>query len=160
VAGIKVGGATVAERKERKFRVDDAVHATRGAAQEGVVPGGGLASLKAGDAAGKLKLEGDEAAGAKIIAKALEAPLKNIARNAGYDPSIVLAEVREKGGNIGLDASTGEYVDLAEKGVIDAAKVTRCALQNAASVSSMLLTSKTVIVELKDKKKAVAGAMK
>jgi len=160
VAVIKVGGATEAEMKERKFRVDDAVHATRAAAQEGVVPGGGLASLKAGDAAAKLKLEGDEAAGASIIARALEAPLKNIARNAGHDPSIVLAEVRERGGDVGLDASTGEYVNLVERGVLDAAKVTRCALQNAASVSSMLLTSKTVIVDLKERKKAVAGATK
>jgi chaperonin GroEL len=125
-----------------------------------VVPGGGLASLRAGDAAAALKLDGDEAAGARTVAKALEAPLQNISRNAGFDPSIVLAEVRERGGNVGLDASTGEYVDLVQAGILDAAKVTRCALQNAASVSSMLLTSKTVIVDIKEKKKAVAGALK
>jgi chaperonin GroEL len=160
VAVIKVGGATETEMKERKFRVDDAVHAVRAAAQEGVVAGGGVAALRAGDAAAKLKLQGDEAVGAQIVARALAAPMANIARNAGFDPSIAVAESRERGGNVGLDASTGEYVDLLETGVLDAAKVARCALQNAASVSSLLLTSKTVIVDLKEAKKAVAGAMK
>jgi chaperonin GroEL len=160
VAILKVGGATETEMKERKFRVDDAVHAARGAAQEGIVPGGGLASLRAGDAAAKLKLEDDEALGARIIAKALEAPMGTIASNAGFDPSMVVAETREKGGNIGLNAATGEWGDLFEAGVVDAAKVTRTALQNAASVTSLLLTSKAVIVELKDNKKKVAGAVK
>ncbi|HZE97489.1 MAG TPA: chaperonin GroEL, partial [Planctomycetota bacterium] len=160
VAILKVGGATEAEMKERKFRVDDAVHAARGAAQEGVVPGGGLASLRAADAIVALKLEDDEALGAKVIAKALEAPMGAIALNAGFDPSMVIAETREKGGNIGLNAATGEWGDLFEAGVIDAAKVTRSALQNAASVTSLLLTSRTVIVELKDNKKKVVGAVK
>ena len=160
VAILKVGGATEAEMKERKFRVDDAVHAARGAAQEGVVPGGGLACLRAADAVAKLKLDDDEALGARVIAKALEAPMATIASNAGFDPSMVVAETREKGGSIGLNAGTGEWVDLAQAGVIDAAKVTRSALQNAASVTSMLLTSKSIIVELKDNKKKVAGAVK
>jgi chaperonin GroEL len=160
VAVIKVGGATEAEMKERKFRVDDAVHAVRAAAQEGVVPGGGTALLRAADAIGKLKLEGDEAAGARVVARALEAPTLNIALNAGHDPSVVVSEVREKGGSTGFDAATGEYVDLFDAGVLDAAKVTRCALQNAASVTALVLTSRTVIVELKEKKKAVAGAVK
>jgi chaperonin GroEL len=160
VAILKVGGATETEMKERKFRVDDAVHAARGAAQEGIVAGGGLASLRAGDAVAKLKLEDDEALGARIIAKALEAPMGTIASNAGFDPSMVVAETREKGGNIGLNAATGEWGDLFEAGVVDAAKVTRTALQNAASVTSLLLTSKAVIVELKDNKKKVAGAVK
>jgi len=160
VAILKVGGATEAEMKERKFRVDDAVHAARGAAQEGVVPGGGLALLRAADAVAKLKLDGDEALGAKVIAKALEAPMATIASNAGFDPSMVVAETRERGGNVGLNAGTGEWVDLLETGVIDAAKVTRSALQNAASVTSMLLTSKSIIVELKENKKKVAGAVK
>jgi len=160
VAILKVGGATEAEMKERKFRVDDAVHAARAAAQEGIVPGGGLASLRAADAIAKLKLEDDEALGAKAVAKALEAPMATIASNAGFDPSMVVAETREKGGNIGLNAGTGEWVDLFEAGVIDAAKVTRTALQNAASVTSLLLTSKTVIAELKENKKKVSGAVK
>jgi chaperonin GroEL len=160
VAILKVGGATEAEMKERKFRVDDAVHAARAAAEEGIVPGGGLASLRAGDAAAKLGLEGDEALGARVIAKALEAPMATIASNAGYDPSMVIAETREKGGNVGLNAGNGEWGDLLEAGVVDAAKVTRTALQNAASVTSLLLTSRTVIVELKENKKKVAGAVK
>jgi chaperonin GroEL len=160
VAILKVGGATETEMKERKFRVDDAVHAARAAAQEGIVPGGGLASLRAAEAVAKLKLEDDEALGARVIAKALEAPMATIASNAGFDPSMVIAETRERGGNMGLNAGTGEWVDLLEAGVIDAAKVTRVALQNAASVTSLLLTSKSVIVELKDNKKKVAGAVK
>jgi chaperonin GroEL len=160
VAILKVGGATEAEMKERKFRVDDAVHAARAAAQEGIVPGGGLASLRAADAISKLKLEDDEALGAKAVAKALEAPMATIASNAGFDPSTVVAETRERGGNIGLNAGTGEWGDLFAAGVIDAAKVTRTALQNAASVTSLLLTSRTVIVELKENKKKVSGAVK
>jgi chaperonin GroEL len=160
VAILKVGGATETEMKERKFRVDDAVHAARAAAQEGIVPGGGLASLRAADAVAKLNLPDDEALGARIIAKALESPMATIASNAGHDPSMVIAETRERGGNVGLNAGTGEWVDLVQAGVIDAAKVTRAALQNAASVTSLLLTSKTVIVELKDNKKKVSGAVK
>jgi chaperonin GroEL len=160
VAILKVGGATEAEMKERKFRVDDAVHAARGAAQEGIVPGGGLASLRAADAVAKMKLEDDEALGARIIAKALEAPMATIASNAGFDASMVVAETRERGGNVGLNAGNGEWGDLVEAGVIDAAKVTRSALQSAASVTSLLLTSKSIIVELKDNKKKVAGAVK
>jgi len=160
VAILKVGGATEAEMKERKFRVDDAVHAARAAAQEGIIPGGGLASLRAAEAVLKLGLEGDEQLAARVIAKALEAPMATIASNAGYDASMVIAETREKGGNVGLNAATGEWGDLFEAGVIDAAKVTRCALQNAASVTSLLLTSRTVIVELKENKKKVSGAVK
>jgi chaperonin GroEL len=160
VAILKVGGATEAEMKERKFRVDDAVHATRCAAQEGIVPGGGLALLRAADAVLKLKLEGDEALGAKVIASALGAPLSNIVSNAGYDPSEILSTVAEKGGSVGFDAATGEYVDMLKAGILDAAKVTRCALQNAASLTSMMLTSRAVVVELKENKKKVAGATK
>ncbi len=160
VAIIKVGGATETEMKERKFRVDDAVHAVKAAAQEGIVPGGGLASLRAADAILKLKLEGDEAAGARVIAKALEAPMATIVLNAGYDPSEILTEAREKSGSTGFDAVAGEWVDLFKAGVVDAAKVTRCAIQNAASVMSALLTSKTVVVDLKEGKKKVAGATK
>jgi chaperonin GroEL len=160
VAILKVGGATEPEMKERKFRVDDAVHAARGAAQEGVVAGGGTVLLRAAEAVRKLKLEGDEALGASVIAKALEAPLAAIAQNAGYDPSLILAEAKERSGNVGFNAATGEWGDLLAAGVMDAAKVTRCALQNAASISTALLTSRTVIVELKEKKRAVASAVK
>jgi len=160
VAIVKVGGVTEAEMKERKFRVDDAVHATRCAAQEGIVPGGGLTLLRAADAILKLKLEGDEAAGARVIAKALEAPMATIVSNAGFDPSEIVTEAREKSGATGFDATTGEWADLFKTGVVDAAKVTRCALQNAASVTSVLLTSKTIVVDLKEKKRVVAGAMK
>ncbi len=160
VAIIKVGGPTETEMKERKFRVDDAVHAARAAAEEGLAPGGGVAYLRAGDAAAKLSLEGDEAAGARILAKALEAPARNIAANAGFDPSVAIHEIRSRGGNEGLDAATGEYGDMFKAGIVDAAKVCRAALQNASSVASMLLTSRTVIAELKEKKKAVAGAVK
>ena len=161
VSILKVGGATEAEMNERKYRVDDAVHATRGAAEEGVVPGGGVAYLRAAEAVRKLDLEGDEGAGARVIAKALEAPLENIAGNAGADVSWVVSQVQEKGGSFGYDAKTGEFVDMFEAGILDAAKACRSAVQNAASVTSMLLTSRAVMVELKGgRKKAVAGAVK
>src|SRR4029077_21228660 len=126
--------------------VDDAVHAARAAAQEGIILGGGLDSPRAAEAVLTMCLERDEQLDARDLAKALEAPMATIASNAGYDASMVIAETREKGGNIGLNAGNGEWVDLVEAGVIDAAKVTRCALQNAASVTSLLLTSKSVIV--------------
>ena len=160
VAILKVGGATEAEMKERKFRVDDAVHATRGAAEEGIVPGGGVTYFRASEAIQKLDLQGDEGAGAKVIAKALESPLENIVKNSGADSSWIRSQVREKGGSFGYNARTGEFADMLEEGVLDAVKVCRSALQNAASVSSMLLTTRAVMVELKDKKKAVAGAVK
>ncbi len=160
VALLKVGGATESEMKERKFRVEDSVHAGKAAAQEGIVPGGGVALLRAAAAVRKLGLSGDEAVGARIIESALKSPLWNIAANAGADPSMVVEEVAGKSGASGFDARTGEYVDLLKAGIVDPAKVVRAALQNAASVASVLLTSRTVIVELKEKKKAVAGAVK
>ncbi len=160
VAVLKVGGATESEMKERKFRVEDAVHAVRAAAEEGIVPGGGVAYLRAAGAVAKLKLEGDEQAGARAIARALEAPLRAIVSNAGHDPSLAMAEVRERGGAAGLDASAGEIADMFKAGIVDAAKVCRAAVQNAASVASALLTSRAVITELKDKKKMVAGAVR
>ena len=146
--------------KERKSRVDDAVHATRAAAQEGVVPGGGIAFLRGITAIEKLDLEGDEATGARIVAKALEAPLRNIAENAGHDPSPIVYEAKRKKGWDGFNAATGEFVDMEKMGILDPAKVSRTALQNAASVASMLLTSNSVIAELAEEKKAVAGAVK
>jgi chaperonin GroEL len=159
VAVLKVGGATESEVKERKYRVDDAVHAVRAAAEEGVVPGGGAALLRAAAVLEKLKLSGDEAAGVRVIAKALRAPVANIARNAGHDPSVVTQEtLEEKEGQV-FDAAAGQFVDAFKAGLIDPAKVVRCGLQNAASAASMLLTSGAVIVDLKDSKKAIAGAV-
>ena len=158
VSIIRVGGTTEGEMKERKYRVEDAVHAVRGAAEEGIVAGGGVALLRAADAVRALKLEGDEKLGALAVAHAMEEPLAAIARNAGYDPSVVVAEAA--GGTKGFDAGTGEPVDMIQAGIVDPAKVVRVALQNAASVASMLLTTRTIIVELKEEKKPVAGAMK
>lgn len=159
---LKVGGATEAEMKEKKFRVDDAVHAVRCASQEGIVPGGGTVFLRCLPALEKLakKLPEDESVGVKIVMKALEAPCWNIARNAGHDASLVVEEVKAKNGWFGFDASTGQYGDLLKAGVVDAAKVSRVALQNAASVASMLLTARTVLTELKEEKKKTEGAVK
>ena len=159
VAILRVGGATESEVKERKYRVDDAVHAVRAAAEEGIVPGGGAALLRAAGAVEKLKLEGDEATGARVIGRALRAPVANIARNAGFDASVVTQETLEEPATRVFDARKGEFVDAFKSGLIDPTKVVRCALQNAASAASMLLTSGAVIVELKDEKKAVAGAV-
>jgi chaperonin GroEL len=160
VAILRVGGTTEGEMKERKYRVEDAVHAVRGAAEEGIVAGGGVALLRAADAVRALKLEGDEKLGALAVAQALEVPMAAIARNAGFDPSVVVAEAREAGGTKGFDAGAGEAVDMLQAGIVDPAKVVRVALQNAASVASMLLTTRTIIVDLKEEKKAVAGAVK
>ena len=159
VAILRVGGATESEVKERKYRVDDAVHAVRAAAEEGIVPGGGAALLRAAATVEKLKLEGDEATGARVVARALRAPVANIARNAGFDASVVTQETLEEPATRVFDAMKGEFVDAFKSGLIDPAKVVRCALQNAASAASMLLTSGAVIVELKDEKKAVAGSV-
>jgi chaperonin GroEL len=158
VAILRVGGATESEVKERKYRVDDAVAAVRAASEEGVVPGGGAALLRAATAVDKLKLEGDEATGARIISQALRAPVANIARNAGFDASVVTLETLEESAGRVFDAARGEFVDGFKSGLIDPAKVVRCALQNAASAATMLLTSGAVIVDLKDGKKAAAGA--
>ncbi len=157
---IRVGGATEMEMKERKYRVDDAVHAVRAAAEEGIVPGGGVSLLRAAEIVRKLHLEDDERAGAAIVAEALEAPLRAIAQNAGFDAAVIVAEAREASGTKGFDAIKGEMVDMMQAGIVDPAKVVRVALQNAASVASMLLTTRTVIVDLKDDKKAVVGATK
>jgi chaperonin GroEL len=152
VAVIKVGAATEVELKEKKHRIEDAVSTTKAAVEEGVVPGGGVALLRAQarilDRAEKL--EGDEATGAKIVAKAVEEPLKQIAVNAGLEGGVVVEKVRNMEGAFGLNAATGEYEDLFKAGVIDAAKVTRSALQNAASIAALFLTTEAVIVEKPD----------
>ncbi len=152
VAVIKVGAATEVEMKEKKARVEDALHATRAAVEEGIVAGGGVVFLRAIPAVEKLKLEGDEALGAQIIAKALEAPARAIAQNAGYEGSIVVEKIKAaENKNFGFNAETEQYEDLLEAGVIDPAKVSRSALQNAASVASLLLTTECLVTEIKEK---------
>ena len=159
VAVIKVGGATEVEVKERKDRVDDALNATRAAVEEGIVPGGGVALLRAKAAVAKLKSSNaDIQAGINIVSKALEAPIRQIVENAGVEGSIVVGKLLEKDGNWGFDAQNEEYCDMVEKGIIDPAKVVRIALQDAASVSSLLITTEAMIAEKpKDKAPAMPG---
>jgi chaperonin GroEL len=160
VAVIKVGAATEVEMKEKKARVEDALHATRAAVEEGIVPGGGVALLRAKDAVAKIKVDNeDQAAGVKIIVRALEQPLREIARNAGDEPSVVINKVLEGKGNFGYNAQTGEYGDMVAMGVLDPTKVTRYALQNAASVSALILTTDAMVAELPkdDKGSAMPG---
>ncbi len=149
VAIIKVGGKTEAEMKQTKDRVDDALNATRAAIQEGIVPGGGVALLRAASAVAEGRYKGEEKFGANIIERALEAPIRQIAENAGEDGSVVAENVREKGKSIGFNALTGDYGDMFKAGVIDPAKVVRSALQNAGSIASLLLTTDSMVTELK-----------
>jgi chaperonin GroEL len=159
VAVIKVGAATEVEMKEKKARVEDALHATRAAVEEGIVPGGGVAFIRTKQALeGKLKGDNhDQEAGIKIVMKALEEPLRIIVDNAGAEPSVVLNKVLENKGNYGFNAQTEEYGDLVAQGVIDPTKVTRTALQNAASVASLMLTTDAMVAELVEEKKAGGG---
>ena len=154
VALIKVGAATEAAMKEKKDRVDDALHATRAAVEEGIVPGGGVAYLRAQKAVDALKLEGDEAVGAKIIARAIEAPLRKLVENAGQEAALVIANVKKASGTNGYNVRTGEYCDLLKAGVVDPAKVTRSALQNAASIAGLLLTTDCMVTDLPEKKES------
>ena len=149
VAVIRVGAATETELKEKKDRVDDALHATRAAAEEGVVPGGGVALLRARQALDKLEVHGEEAFGVAIIHRAAEEPLRQISTNAGLEASVVVNRVEQGEGGFGLNAATGEYGDLVDQGVIDPTKVVRTSLQNAASVAGLLITTEAVIVEKK-----------
>jgi chaperonin GroEL len=158
VAVIRVGAATEVELKEKKHRIEDALSATRAAVEEGIVPGGGVALLRAQDAVSKLDLSGDEATGAQIVRKALELPAYWIAANAGLEGAVAIAKIRELSENHGLNAATGEYVDLVKSGIIDPAKVTRSAVQNAASIAALLLTTETLIVEKQEEEEAAAGA--
>jgi chaperonin GroEL len=157
VAVIRVGAATETEMKEKKARVEDAMHATRAAVEEGIVPGGGVALLRSSGALDKLKLSGDEAIGADIIERALSAPLRSIASNAGQEGAIVVEKVREGKGAFGYNAGTGVYEDLIKAGVIDPVKVTRSALQNAASISALMLTTEAAIYEVPEAKPAAGG---
>lgn len=153
VAVIRVGAATETALKERKARIEDAMHATRAAVEEGIVAGGGVALVRAIPAVSKLKPEGDEAIGVRIIAKALEAPTRRIAENAGAEGSVVVGKVKSLTKNQGFNAVTGEFEDLVAAGIIDPAKVTRSALENAASISAMMLTTEAVVTEKPEKLK-------
>ncbi|MCS6951678.1 MAG: chaperonin GroEL [Bryobacterales bacterium] len=159
VAVIKVGAATETEMKEKKARVEDALHATRAAVEEGIVPGGGVALLRASAALEKLKLNGDEQIGVDIVKRACEEPLRQIAQNAGFEGAIVVERVRASDNpNYGFNAETGQYEDLVKSGVIDPTKVARTALQNAASIAALMLTTEALVAEIPEKKeKAPAG---
>ena len=158
VAVISVGAATEIEMKEKKARVEDALHATRAAVEEGIVPGGGVALVRCIEAVEKMKLDDeDEATGVKIIVRALEEPLRQLAINAGDEGATVVQEVKSKKGAIGYNAETGVFEDLLKAGVIDPTKVTRTALQNASSVASLLLTTEVLIAEIPEPEKAPAG---
>ncbi|BFG80820.1 chaperonin GroEL [Paraburkholderia terrae] len=159
VAVIKVGAATEVEMKEKKDRVDDALHATRAAVEEGIVPGGGVALLRARAAVSSLRgANSDQDAGIHIVLRALEAPLRVIASNAGDEPSVVIAKVLEGKGSFGYNAATGEYGDLVEAGVVDPTKVTRTALQNAASIAGLILTTDATVAEAPKEEKPVQSA--
>ena len=158
VAVINVGAATETEMKEKKARVEDALHATRAAVEEGIVPGGGTALIRAQKALDTLALEGDEKIGMLIIRRAVESPLRQLADNAGQEGALIVQEVKKASGNVGYNVATGAYEDLVKAGVVDPTKVTRSALQNAASISGLLLTTECVVTELPEKEKpAPAG---
>ena len=157
VAIIKVGAATETELKEKKARVEDALHATRAAVEEGIVPGGGVALVRAVPAVDKLTktLEGDEKIGAQIVLRSLEEPLRQIVANAGEEGAVVVAKVLEsKDSHFGYNAATGTFENLVKAGVIDPTKVTRTALQNAASIAGLLLTTEALVVEIPEPKAA------
>ena len=157
VAVIKVGAATETEMKEKKARVEDAMHATRAAVEEGIVPGGGVALMRCADAIDALKLEGDEKIGGNIVRRALEEPLRQIVGNAGEEGAIVVGRIREsKEHNFGYNAQTDKFEDLVKSGVIDPTKVTRTALQNAGSIAALMLTTEALVAELPEEKKEPA----
>ncbi len=157
VAIIKVGAATEAAMKEKKDRVDDALHATRAAVEEGIVPGGGVAYLRCQKVIETLDLAGDEKVGASIIARAIEAPLRKLVNNAGQEAALVIAKVKADKGSNGYNVRTGEYADLLKCGVVDPAKVTRTALQNAASIAGLLLTTDCMVTDIPEKKECGCG---
>jgi chaperonin GroEL len=167
VAIVRVGAATEADMKQKKGRVEDALHATRAAVAEGILPGGGVAFIRAISAvqAAAKKLEGDEKLGAEIVVRAMEKPVRTIAENSGVDGAVVADEVRERGEkspNIGYNANTGEYVDMFKAGIVDPTKVTRSALQNAASIAGLMLTTEVMITKIEEDepKSKVAGAIR
>jgi chaperonin GroEL len=157
VAVIKVGAATETEMKEKKARVEDALHATRAAVEEGIVPGGGVALLRSQGVLDGLKVSDDESVGVRIIRRAIEEPLRQIVGNAGEEGSIIVQKVREGSGNFGYNARTNQYGDLVQQGVIDPAKVVRSALQNAASVAGLMLTTEALVAEKPKEEKGGGG---
>ena len=159
VAVINVGAATETEMKEKKARVEDALHATRAAVEEGIIPGGGVAFIRALPALDKLKLKGDEAVGAAIVRRALEEPLRQLVANAGLEASVIVQKVKTGETNMGYDVNKDEYVDMIEAGVVDPKKVARSALQNASSIASLLLTTESVITDLPEKDKPAMPPM-
>ncbi|HUR82533.1 MAG TPA: TCP-1/cpn60 chaperonin family protein, partial [Thermoanaerobaculia bacterium] len=160
VAVIKVGAATETEMKEKKARVEDAMHATKAAVEEGIVPGGGVALLRAVEAVEKVQAEGDMKVGVNVIKRALEEPFRQIVFNAGLEGSVLLNDVRKAGGTMGFDARTEKMVDMIENGIIDPAKVTKQALLNASSIAGLMLTTEALISEIKeDDKKEAGGGM-
>src|SRR5881409_2952783 len=157
VAVIKVGAATESEMKEKKARVEDAMHATKAAVEEGIVPGGGVALIRAGRALDNLKLQGDQKVGVDIVKRALEEPIRLIVSNAGHEGAVVVGKVREsKQPNFGFNAETEDYTDMISAGILDPAKVARSALQNAASIAALMLTTEALISEIPDEEKAAA----
>jgi chaperonin GroEL len=154
VAIIKVGAATEIAMKEKKARVEDALNATRAAVEEGIVPGGGVAFLRAAMTIDHLKLKGDEKVGGDIVRRALEEPIRQIAENAGVEGSIVVQKVRENNGAYGFNAETESYEDLMASGIIDPTKVARIALQNASSIASLMITTEALVTEIPEKEKA------
>jgi chaperonin GroEL len=157
VAVIKVGAATEVEMKEKKARVEDALHATRAAVEEGIVPGGGVALIRSSAALGSLAVSEDERVGVRIIQKALEEPIRWIAQNAGLDGAVVLDKVKNSKGAFGFNAATESYEDLVKSGIVDPTKVVRTALQNAASVAGLLITTEAMIADKPEKKKEASA---
>jgi chaperonin GroEL len=158
VAVIKVGAATETEMKEKKARVEDAMHATRAAVEEGIVPGGGVALARCIPALDKLKVEGDEQIGVNIVKRALQEPLRQIAENAGEEGAIVLGKVNgSKDNNFGYNALSGEYEDLVKAGVLDPTKVVRTALTNASSIAALMLTTEALVADITEEKKDAAA---
>jgi chaperonin GroEL len=158
VAVIKVGAATEVELKEKKHRIEDAVSATRAAVEEGIVPGGGVTLIRAESALEKLDLEGDEATGAAIVRDALAEPARRIAQNAGFEGSVIVSHIREESDARGFDAAAGEWTDMVKAGIVDPAKVTRSALQNAASIAALVLTTESTVVEKPEEDEETAAA--
>ena len=158
MAVIKVGAATETEMKEKKARVEDAMHATKAAVEEGIVPGGGVALLRCSKVLDGLKLEGDQKVGADIVRRSVEAPMRWIASNAGVEGSIIVQKVKESNdANYGYNAATDVYEDMVKAGVIDPTKVVRSALQNASSIASLLLTTEAMVSEIPEEKKEAPG---
>ena len=151
VAVINVGAATEVEMKEKKARVEDALHATRAAVEEGIIPGGGVALLRGIPSLDKVKVDDEEAVGVDIVRRALESPLRQICENAGVEPSIIAQAIREGKNDYGYDARTGEYVNMFKAGIIDPTKVARVAVENACSIAGMILTTEAAVTELPEK---------